>query len=211
MAILWLLIAHLAGQFSSRVLGHDNLFGLVPMFHLDGEHNVPTVFSSGLLLACAMLLSVSARRARQWRWFWYLLSVVFCVLAVDELVQIHEPLVFVLKGNVSPATVDLARRMPLRLANMKPQLAAAGVVVSTTTFLFLRSLPRRSAWLFAIAGTVYVCGAVGFDQLTAKGADYVTSGLWRAVFAIVEELLEMCGAALFLYALLDRLAREPAA
>ncbi|MGE3842592.1 MAG: hypothetical protein AB7I50_13485 [Vicinamibacterales bacterium] len=203
-----LLVAHLVGQISARAFHHDNLYGLVPMFDLDGERNAASAFSSLLLLACAICLGVSARQARRLRVVWALLAVAFCLLSIDELAEIHEPLVFVLKGNVSPGTAELARAIPYRFSNMIPQLLAAGAAMLATLVLFLRSLPPCTARLFVAAGILYVGGAVGLDQLTAAGTTYVTSERWRAVLAVAEETLEMTGAALFLYALLDRLRHE---
>lgn len=205
-----LLLAHLAGQVSARVFGHDNVHGLVPMFDLEGERNVPTVFSSLLLFSCAVCLVVSARQARRLRAVWWLLAVAFCFLGIDEFAGIHEPLVFVLKGNVSPATAELARSIPYRFSNLVPQIVVAGLVMLWTLIVFLRSLSTRSAGLFVLAGVVYVAGAVGIDQLTAAGTTYVTADGWRAALAIAEETFEMTGATLFLYALLDRLRRERA-
>ena len=36
-----LAVAHLAGLVSRHYLGHDHVFGLVRLFDLDREHNVP--------------------------------------------------------------------------------------------------------------------------------------------------------------------------
>lgn len=42
LVVACLVLASLAGQFSKYVLGHDRLLGLVPLFDLDREGNVPT-------------------------------------------------------------------------------------------------------------------------------------------------------------------------
>lgn len=56
-----LVVASLGGQFSKRVLGHDRLLGLVSLFNLDYEGNIPSWYSSIALLLAAGLLMVIAR------------------------------------------------------------------------------------------------------------------------------------------------------
>jgi hypothetical protein len=50
--VLGLGLAHLAGQISTFALGHSYLFGLVPLFDVGREANVPTLYSSLALLFC---------------------------------------------------------------------------------------------------------------------------------------------------------------
>ncbi len=69
---------------------------------------------------------------------------------------------------------------------------------------WLRSLPHRTRRLVIGAGGLYVAGALGLE-VTARF--YETAGgsrssLFEGVFSATEELLEMIGAALFIFALL---------
>ncbi len=198
--------AHLAGRVSAH-LGHDSVFGLVPLFDLENEQNVPTIFTSMVLLGCSAALVGSAAVARRQRVYWYGLACVFLCLGVDEVAQLHEPLLFVMKGNVSPGTEALARSMPLRFAQMVPEFVALGLAATGATLAFLGTLPRRSAVLFALAGAIYVTGAVVFDLLTARGAQMVASEAIKTLLRLAEEVFEMLGASLFLFALLDHLSR----
>ena len=53
-----LVLASFGGQFSKFVLGHGNLKGLVALFNLDAEDNIPTHFSAMLLLFATLLLAI---------------------------------------------------------------------------------------------------------------------------------------------------------
>lgn len=62
-----LAVAGVAGQFSKYVLGYNRVFGLVRLFDLDAEGNVPTWYSALLLFLAAALLGVIAY-AKRARW-----------------------------------------------------------------------------------------------------------------------------------------------
>ena len=53
-----LAMAGAAGQLTAFLTPHDNAYGLVRLFNLDAEQNIPTFFSSSLLLFAALLLAV---------------------------------------------------------------------------------------------------------------------------------------------------------
>jgi len=55
-----LVAASVAGQAIKLKTGHDYVWGFVPQFCLDGEGNIPTFFSSVLLLMCACTLGTIA-------------------------------------------------------------------------------------------------------------------------------------------------------
>ena len=76
-------------------------FGLVNLFRLNGEGNIPSYFSGGLLALNAGLLALAGqvrtddgRRRRVWA----LLACVFLFLSFDELFEVHEALIEPLRG-----------------------------------------------------------------------------------------------------------------
>ena len=90
-AVLLINLAVLA----SRVLtGHGHLLGFGSMFYVGEEANVPTWYSSSLLLLCSALLWIIAcatKRAYDGRSRWWTaLSVVFLLMSIDETATIHE-------------------------------------------------------------------------------------------------------------------------
>jgi len=56
-----LLGASLAGQVLKYVFNHDHVFGLVNLFNVDGEMNLPTWYSAVTLLVAAGLLAIIGR------------------------------------------------------------------------------------------------------------------------------------------------------
>jgi hypothetical protein len=85
-------LAGIAASAGSLLLGHDHLYGLVPLLDLNGEHNLPSWYSStALLISAALLGGVGAATgetgvARGWR----ALGALFLCLSLDEAAGIHE-------------------------------------------------------------------------------------------------------------------------
>ena len=92
----FLVLASIAGQLMFYMTG-NKLYGLVLLFDIDAEYNIPTFFSMLLLLFAALLLAVitilERRRTASHVFHWAILSFGFLIMAVDEIVCIHERLV----------------------------------------------------------------------------------------------------------------------
>lgn len=68
---------------------------------------------------------------------------------------------------------------------------------------FILKLPAKIRKLFLISGSLFITGAVGLEILGGQQDEiYGTYNLVYALLYTVEELLEMLGIALFIYALL---------
>jgi len=156
------------------------------IFDLDEEENFGTWFSSGILFFSALLLWIRARDARQasepGAMGWTVLALGFVFLSVDEVVALHE-----LMNSVLDDTPWTAVAIPLVLA-----LGAYFVP-------FLLRLERRTAILFAVAGMIYVGGAVGVEHFTDADVNSLHYNMWTAL----EEGMEMFGVILFIFALLE--------
>jgi len=188
------------------VLGHDHVFGFVPKFDLDSEINVPTWFSSTLLLLAGLLLlyvAAAGRRERdRWARHWFVLGWIFLLMSADETSGLHgllsAPLrsAFHLSGAFYHAWV-----LPVGIG-----LAFLGVAY----LRFLRSLPAATRRLMVLSGMVYVAGAIGFElpegmYRTAFGANVTVVYGFLTVF---EETFEMIGIVVFIYTLLDLIERR---
>ena len=80
---------------------------------------------------------------------------------------------------------------------------------------FLRSLPKKTAILIFLAGTIYVAGALGLELIGGAMVDKAERfspmyefGLVYEVVAATEELLELIGIATFIFALSDYASRH---
>lgn len=178
--------------YSTYVLGHGSVFGLVRLFNLDAEANIPTFFSSLNLALCGFLLvatGVFARNSgRPFFFSWLLLGLGALFVAIDEAAQIHELLDSntewtggLLQGEDSPWVIVYT-------------LIALGFAVAALR-LFLH-LPRRYQVLFGTGAALFVGGSVGLEVV---GAMQLVDAGKTAFYAIVngsEEVIEMAAVTL---------------
>ena len=179
-------------------LGHET----VKMFWLDSERNLPTLYQSLALGLSAALMFVLARVSPSLqpvdRTRWKVLGGVFAFLALDENLRFHETI-----GDTSSFTFGA-----VGLAIYVPVVALLGL----WWVPLLRRLDRRLRGLLLAAAALYLGGAAGVEsagQLYAAVAGKATP--LYAALATIEEILEMAGVAVLVYALLEHLARIQAA
>ena len=197
-----LVVFSVLAQYAKLVLGHGRLLGFVPQFSLDAESNVPTYFSSLILLAASLLAGVIARGVRDrdapFSWHWRGLALLFASLSLDEAVSLHE-------GLIDPVRQTLNVGGAFYQAWVIPGL----VLVFAFVVAYLRffwHLPARWKKLFALAGGLYVGGALGMEMV--GGWYWTTYGEWGfgpSLLATTEEALEMGGVVVFIFALLEYL------
>ena len=160
------------------------------LFDVDEEDALPTWFSTILLLLVSAILWYCARLERagadRWAVYWYILSVGFLLMSIDEVAGIHETLNTVIESHWAVGGGILA------------------LVIGLCFVPFLLGLPRRTALLFVVAGVAYIAGAVGIELL---GQPMDADTLEYNLLTLVEEGLEMFGVILFLYGLLDHVQR----
>jgi hypothetical protein len=175
-----------------------NLFGLlyIPVFRvtrrvfgLSAERNIPTLFSSVILLASSMLLGYIAYLTRltggRYSLFWAGLSLGFLYLSIDETAYIHE--------------------------NFSEDIAGWIFVVAPFVLLFFVAyirfflhLPRKTKLLFLSSAILFIGGAfilefIGSWQISLAGKNNLATTI---VYTTIEESLEMIGINLFIYSLL---------
>jgi hypothetical protein len=147
------------------------------LFNLDGERNVPATFS-GLLWLVVSLLAYLTGRAEEGRALaWKVLAVLFVLLAIDEVAEIHEHLQYY-------AGIDWQLLyLPIALA-----AGVAWIVVGRS----LRSR-RKSFWPFVGAT---VCGLVAQPLEALQIDSHANPRPGFRVMVVSEELLEMTAALL---------------
>jgi len=177
---------------------------VMPLFALEMEGNLPTLFSTALLLACSLLLALVFRgipKGDRGRLAWIVLAALFAFLALDEFAGLHERLVPVGKALLS-GPGPFAREW----------IVVYGLLFVPLGLLFvpfLRRLPRETRHLWIVAGTVFLAGAVGLELLTGwYGTRVAATTPVRALLNISKEALEMVGVLIFLYGLLDYIEKE---
>ncbi|HET9404228.1 MAG TPA: hypothetical protein VFO57_06590 [Burkholderiales bacterium] len=175
----------------------------IAFFGVSGEGKLPTFYSGVTLLACAMLLGLIAAHERSrggFRSHWIGLGAIFALMAMDELVAIHE-----LSSGQLRVLLGITGG-PLYHAWVVPAMAFLAFL-AIAYFRFLVALPARSRALFVTAGVIYVGGALGMEMAGAAYTAAHGQDLAYGVLSTIEEVLEMSGIVMFLYGLMDHLER----
>ena len=169
------------------------------LFNVDRELNFPTWYSALMIATCSVLLRIIATGKQQqgdrYTQDWRLLSRIFCLMAIDEVVSLHE--IFIIP-EVSEAL------------NLPWFLHSAWVIPGTIFLLwfirryrkFVRHLPSRSQKNFILAGCIYVGGALIMEMIGSHFAESLSQQhIIYALSTTVEEFLEMTGIIMFIHSL----------
>ncbi|KYF70454.1 hypothetical protein [Sorangium cellulosum] len=192
--------AGLAVEVLQPILHLQNRSGVVPLLSLSYEQNVPTWYTSSLLLACSLTLAAIAAGARRAGGFvkhWWGLCAAFLYISLDEVVEIHE---------AASSWIELGGVLYFSW------VIPAAVVVAAFALAYLRflaRLPRDTRNRFLLAGGIYVTGALVLELplgywTEQAGSDNLVYGL----IDFVEESMEMLGVNLFLLSLVDHLGAQ---
>jgi hypothetical protein len=195
-------------------LVNPNLFGLVPLLDVGQDQSIPAWFSAFLLLSCSVLLAIisfvvknaGGRYVNRWR----ILAIIFLYLSVDEGASIHEKLgrptrnVFGFFGSELDGSAWVIPGVALVLI----------FALAYLTFFF--HLPARLRFLVLVAGVVYVGSTMGLEVFYSFYASLVPpvpemtvpQQLGRILIITTEELFEMFGIIVFIYALLSYLRSQ---
>lgn len=196
--VLGIATASLTTQFFKIVLGRQYLLGLVDLFNVDNEANIPAWYSSGALLLCAILLGIVTLAKRQegdrYTLHWAGLSCIFAFLSLDEAVSLHEGWL--------PAAIAAS------FQGMKYNWIVVGVcfvgIIALIYLPFLLALPAKTRFLMLLSGALFVSGALGIEWISNSYADvWGEENMTYAVMVFFEELLEMLGVVMFIYTLLS--------
>jgi hypothetical protein len=180
-------------------LGHGQLHGLVPLFDLDREGNLPAAYGASLLALCATTLWLIAAHRRQTgatsAGALRFLSLLVLVMAVDEATQIHELLVEPLRSALGLGGILYYSWVVLYGAVL------LGLALAFLPRLLRLPPPVRRRVILAIA--IYVGGALGMELPSGWVAE--SQGQEGSLFATLttfEESLELAGVLLLLHTLL---------
>ncbi len=198
--------ASVFGQYLRFFHGVDEHTGIYK-FDVEEEANFPTYYSTLLLLVAACLLAIVARTMQLTAdalWTrWRALAVLFFFLSVDEVAGVHEEV-----GKAVPETDALGGTLYYGWV-----VVYAVLVVAVGWYILpaLRALPRAHRMRFVLSAVVYVSGALFVELI--EGAITIRTGdeTWRyQLVSTVQEVAEMLGVALFIWALLKFIeSRDP--
>jgi hypothetical protein len=185
-------------QFGTYALpGYPLQETLVSLFNIDGEQTVPAFFSWSLLLFCALLLGAIAysKKVAEDRYtsYWTILAIIFFFFSIDEAIGIHERIGFVITDKLNTSGLFFfAWTIP----------GSIFVFIFLVTFLrFINHLPTKIKYLFLLAGSMYIGGALIVEMYNGFYKSlYGDSPIYYAL-TTVEEGMEMLGIVTFIYGL----------
>ena len=199
-----------AQQTAPETLLEGQEHGLLRMFDVSTEANLPTWYSDITLGFSSVLLLVIGLVKKgehdRFAWSWLFMSIVFCFLSMDEASSIHEGVGSFMSTHVKNSGVATYGWM------IPWGIFTLGFALVYTRFLL--ALPRKTAVLMVIAGAIYVGGAlsggVGGEFGTkvlegVLGQKFGSLSLMDVVMHDVGEWGEMGGVLLFNYTLLTYL------
>ncbi len=208
LVVLFLTFASLAAQFFIYMWGREGLLAILPAFNVGEDANIPTWYSSFALLLCSILLATIAaakkRHSDRYTLHWSALSIIFLLMSIDEVAAIHETISVAPLGFTASGFFYFSWVIP----------GAVFVFIVALAYLrFLTNLPKKTRRLFLAAGALFVVGALGADMLSARlispygmeNWDNIpdTTKMIIAAQTAIEELFEMLGIVVFIYALLS--------
>ena len=200
--IFVLLFLNVVGIIFTYYINLNSIFinEYIRLFDFNTETNIPTFFSSILLLICGVLLLciVIFKKNQQAPYIaWLGLALIFFFLSIDEFSSIHEKFTHPTReflGSSQKGLLYYAWVIPYGIA----LISLAILYVK-----FLKSLPPKILKLFLLSGFVFLLGAIGFEMIGGKHVEiHGEENVLAAIYYSIEELLEMLGATLFAYSLL---------
>lgn len=200
-----LVLANIIINFVKYMTGDRFFYGLIPLFQLSAEHNIPAFFSGCLFLINALLLLLvwqTRRLKSQPHLMWLFLAGLFLFLSFDELFKVHEHLIEPVRNTLGTSG--------LLYFSWVIVYGLAVIILAAFFFPVWWRLNKTVKIWFALSAITYLSGVIGFEML--GGAHFERIGgqgdlIYGALYTI-EEALEMAGLIMFVYSLMLLIQRE---
>lgn len=178
----------------------DRFWHLERLFHLNFESNVPTWFSSFVLILGALTAIRCARGslAVEERRVWFVLAVTLLMLSLDEVAMLHETL-----GKAVARRI--LRIWPQSFLNPDSNTWPIGIgpfiiagLISLAAFVRSRTCASGETLKYLYLGAVlFLLGSMGFEWFANFMNRRTAEWLWQ-IEIVLEESFEMIGAITFL-------------
>jgi hypothetical protein len=175
---------------SVRLIFHVHRRWWLLLLDVDAEANLPTWFSSVLLLT-ASVYSVQKRERtemtdQQLRRGWGLMSVLLLAFSADEVARVHE--------QIAAKILPFLKHQHIAREWLWALGAAIVVVMGIVILPFLRALPHKLRNELIGAGVIFVTGGLILEAIGhAYASRYGWSNIGYVSLSALEELLEMLG------------------
>lgn len=194
------------GQVSRHMYLRGSLGGLVDLFYVDAEVNIPTAYSSFAWMLCSLTAAIIALTKKQvgdrFTKYWQGFALTFAYLALDEVAGIHELF-------MGP-TRSLINGSGFLYYSWVIPGGIFFLLFALSCFKFVKTLPLKTQILLILAGVTFVTGAIGMEMIGGWYTEifgYQTD-LTYVLIATIEETLEMLGVLILLYALLSYMGKH---
>jgi heme A synthase len=186
---------------------HERGYRSFPALDIDREYNIPTVFSSLLLLLVALVLAIVTRlekaRTSSAVLYWSILSWGFLFMAIDEIGSLHERLISPIRKLLGDRSLGI-----FYFAWIIPAMMLI-VILALFFWRFWIHLSRKIRKNLLIASILYLGGCIGCEMLGGYYAElYGFQNFGYGLIASMEEGLEMLGAIVFSWGLMTYIADE---
>jgi len=182
-----------------KILQIDNrVLKIFYLFNFNGESNIPTYYSGITLFFSSLLLFVIAINYKNTNQFYYWLglSMIFVLISFDELSQIHERISYILQHQLNTSGI-------LFFAWIIPY-GISILIIGVFYIKFLFGLPRETKRLFILSAIIFIGPVLLLEMIEGYFVDiYGYETILHYSATTLEELLEMIGVAVLIYALLD--------
>jgi len=186
-------------------IANPDKFDFVPMFDLDMEDNLPTLFSTLLMFISAFLFyglsKISIKEKKTDRPFWLGLSLIFTFLAFDENLQIHESI-----GDLTEQFIHTSGYL------YYPWVISYSILVLILGLFYIRFFWRMEKTIsryFITSAIIFLSGAIGFELLGAHEASvHSDDTLLYCIYYTIEESLEMFGVIYLIWILLGLISKN---
>ncbi len=199
---IFLLGAHLISVAMVYILGgfdHGLVRVLLNLFYLDGEGNVPALFSVCLFIINAVIFLIvwkAQHATANARKIWLFLSGVFFFLALDESISIHERLIDPLRQAFDASGFFYYTWII--------PYGIAVVLLSIFMIPVFWRMEKKTRFWFGLSAAVYLFATIGLEMISGKYLVMMNEKkdiLWILLITL-EESLEMAGLIILVYALL---------
>jgi hypothetical protein len=198
---LLLASASAAIQLATYLTSNELVLKLFWLFYLDAEQNIPTFFSSCLLLFAAVLLAIvtllERKQATAQVKYWAILSFGLLFMATDEVVSLHEKLIMPFRKLLGNSNLGI-----FYFAWVVPAIVLI-IILAAFFWRFLFQLAPKMRNTFLLAATIYLSGCIGCELIGGSYAEIhgVENLIYGAIITI-EESLEMLGIIIALWGLM---------
>lgn len=206
--VVVLFLLSMAGQVARFHFDRPTVLGLVDMFYLDLENNLPTWYQSVNFLFAAGLMTIiglsDRNSGKPFAAHWLGLATLFSLLSLDEVASLHE------------STIQPMQRLIVPTGVWAPTWVILGIALVGILILvywrFFFHFGRRQRLHMALAGIIFLGGALAAEMMSGALFDTTDpdfkNSFSYAVLANIEELLEMAGLLIFIDFLLRRAGRS---